>query len=156
MPWPQEEISPAVSDSMLLIVKIDVPSELSLLWELRIISGRSQVSQVSQVGSCRGRQVSKQACRQAGRQVRLTHNTGQDKDEPLPPRCARDDARGTCGGRNFPKRQAALWCSGLRALSSAAVLLHPLFCRPNGFASQAAVSLVVVPVKAAQGSSSVT
>jgi hypothetical protein len=127
---------------MLLVVKIDLPSELSLLWELRIISGRSQVSQVD---GCRGRQ--------AGRQVRLTHNTGQDKDEPLPPRCARDDARGTCGGRNFPKRQAALWCSGLRALSSAAVLLHPLFCGSNGFASQAAVSPVVVPVKAAQGSS---
>ena len=78
MPWPQEEISPAVSDGMLLVVKIDLPSELSLLWELRIISGRSQVSQVD---GCRGRQ--------AGRQVRLTHNTGQDKDEPLPPRCAR-------------------------------------------------------------------
>ena len=36
-----------------------------------------------------------------------------------------------------------LWYSGLRALSSAAVLLYPLFCGPNGFASEA-VSLVVV------------
>ena len=49
--------------------------------------------------------------------------------------------RGERGGRNFPKRQAALWCC--TALSVV----------PNGFASQAAVSLVVVPVKATQGSS---
>jgi hypothetical protein len=128
---------------MLPVVKIDLPSELSLLWELRIISGRSQVSQVD---GCRGRQ--------AGRQVRLIHTQHWARQgRTTTPTVREDDARGTCGGRNFPKRQAALWCSGLRALSSAAVLLHPLFCRSNGFASQAAVSLVVVPVKAAQGSS---